>query len=444
MTEAQQNAVPVAHDGDRPQSVEAWLALLEARGGEARMVLGLDRVRTVWERLWGARPFPHPVVTVAGTNGKGSTCAYLDAIYRAAHYRVGCYTSPHLVRYTERIRIDGREIDERALIAAFDAVEAARGAVPLTYFEFGTLAALWHFAQSPLDVVILEVGMGGRLDAVNLIDPDVAIITTVDLDHQEWLGGDREAIGREKAGIFRPHRPAVVADPAPPASVLATAHTLGAPLFCFGEEFGFEEQGTQWRWWSRTHGQRVGLPAPALRGAGQWHNASAALMTVALLSERFPVAQQAVREGLLTAELPGRFQILPGRPLVILDVAHNRQAAAALAENLAALRMPTPTTAIFGCYRDKPADEMVAQLAPHVDRWWLVPTPGVRGQSAEALEPLARAAGVRNVAIAQGVEAALERAIREAGPDDKIIVFGSFSLVGRALAWRNSVRSTNR
>ncbi|MEJ5269478.1 MAG: Mur ligase family protein, partial [Hydrogenophilus sp.] len=217
-----------------PESVDAWLARIEARGSEARIVLGLERVRAVWQRLWGDRPFPHPVITVAGTNGKGSTCAYLEAIYRAAGYRVGCYTSPHLVRFHERIRVGGVPIEDAALIAAFTAVETARDTVALTYFEFVTLAALWHFAQTSLDLVILEVGMGGRLDAVNLIDPDVAIVTTVDLDHQAWLGPDREAIGREKAGIFRTGRPAIVADPNPPQSLLNTAHALAAPLFRIG------------------------------------------------------------------------------------------------------------------------------------------------------------------------------------------------------------------
>lgn len=426
-----------------PQSVDAWLARIEARGSEARIVLGLERVRAVWQRLWGDRPFPHPVITVAGTNGKGSTCAYLEAIYRAAGYRVGCYTSPHLVRFHERIRVGGVPIEDAALIAAFTAVETARDTVALTYFEFVTLAALWHFAQTSLDLVILEVGMGGRLDAVNLIDPDVAIVTTVDLDHQAWLGPDREAIGREKAGIFRTGRPAIVADPNPPQSLLNTAHALAAPLFRIGAEFGFEPQESQWRWWSTAAGQRAGLPAPALRGEGQWHNASAALMAVSLLRDRLPVPQQAVREGLLTATLPGRFQLLPGRPLLILDVAHNPQATAALAKNLRALRLPTPTYAIFGCYRDKPVEALVAPLVALIDRWWLVPTPGERGQDAAALEPVVTAAGARAVTVAKDVEAALAQAVEEAGPDDKIVLFGSFSIVGQALAWRDNVRTTN-
>ncbi len=428
-----------------PTTVAGWLELLEARSGEHRIELGLARVAEVWQRMWGNRPFPHPVLTVAGTNGKGSTCAYLEAIYHAAGYRVGCYTSPHLRRYQERIRLGQTPIADEALVAAFAAVEQARGTVPLTYFEHGTLAALWLFAQTPLEVVILEVGLGGRLDAVNLIDPDVAIITTVDLDHQAYLGADREAIGREKAGIFRSGRPAVIADPDPPASVIAIAEALAAPLWRLGHEFGFDQQGQQWRWWAKGFGQRVGLPAPALRGVGQWHNASAALMAIALLADRLPVAQQAVREGLLTVTLPGRFQVLPGSPLIIIDVAHNPQAAAALAENLRMMAMPTPIDAIFGCYRDKDEAGIVAPLAPLIRSWWLVDTPGPRGQEGEVLLPLVRAqVGKRPVTAAGSVSMVLDRLTKEASRDDRILVFGSFSLVGEALQWREAQQRTNR
>ena len=275
-------------------ALDRWLEKLEARSASHVIALGLERVQAVRERLPATTDAV--VITVAGTNGKGSTCALLEAMLRAGGYRVGCYTSPHLLRYNERVRLDGQPIGDETLLSAFEAVEAARGDVPLTYFEHGTLAAWVAFCREPLDAIILEVGMGGRLDATNVFDADAAILTGVALDHQAWLGPDREAIGREKAGIFRPGRPAIVADPVPPRSVLETAAALGAELYRLGVDFGYDGDRQQWRWWSSAAGNRGGLPYPALRGVNQLMNASAALMALTCVRDRLPLAMQAVRE----------------------------------------------------------------------------------------------------------------------------------------------------
>jgi dihydrofolate synthase/folylpolyglutamate synthase len=320
----------------RPATLAAWLAYLETLHPKS-IAMGLDRVRAVHARLDAA--IRCPVITVAGTNGKGSTCAFLDAILRSAGYRVGLYTSPHLREYNERVRIAGTNATDANLIEAFNAVEDARLAtgdaprppVTLTYFEFGTLAALWLFARANLDALILEVGLGGRLDAVNIVDADVAILTSVAIDHIDYLGPTREDIGREKAGIFRAGRPALCAEPDPPASVAATAKSIGADLLRIGQDYGYVDEGSQWRY-RGLRGERYGLPFPALRGAYQLANAATALAALDCLHRQLPVSSGAVREGLLTVALPGRFQVLPGRPATVLDVAHNPHAARALAE----------------------------------------------------------------------------------------------------------------
>ena len=298
------------------------------------IALGLDRVRAVLDRL--AIPKFCPIVTVGGTNGKGSTCAMLEAILGAAGYRTGCYTSPHLLRYSERVRIAGREADDAVLVEAFERVEAVRGESTLTYFEFGTLAAWVAFARAGLDALVLEVGLGGRLDAVNVFDPDAAVLTSVGLDHQDYLGDTRERIGWEKAHIFRAGRPAIVGDPNPPQSVLDHARTIGAELAVIGREFGYSSDANQWRYFG-PGGARGGLGYPALRGAIQLANAACAIAAIESLRARLPVGAQDIRIGLALVELPGRFQVLPGRPTMVLDVAHNPQAAGVLAENLAAM-----------------------------------------------------------------------------------------------------------
>ena len=304
----------------------------------------------------------------------------LESILQAGGYRTGLYTSPHLLRFNERVRIAGREAEDAALCDAFAAVESARGTVPLTYFEFATLAAFFLFARADLDAAVVEVGLGGRLDAVNAVDADCAVLTSIGIDHVEYLGDTREAIGREKAGIFRRSRPAVVAEPDPPQSVLSA----DAQLLLIGRDFGYVNQGTQWSWWGPS-GKRSGLAHPALRGAMQLRNASAALAALDSLRERLPLAMQDVRRGLAEVSLPGRFQVLPGRPQVVLDVAHNPEAAAVLAANLGDSGFAPETIAVFGMLRDKDIAGVVRAMAPRITRWHLATLPGPRGTDASEL-----------------------------------------------------------
>jgi dihydrofolate synthase/folylpolyglutamate synthase len=423
----------------RPETLAAWLAYLETLHPKA-IAMGLDRVRAVAAHLDAT--VACPVVTVTGTNGKGSTCAMLEAVLRCAGYHVGLYASPHLLRYNERVRIDGRDATDAELVAAFHAVEDARCAtraddgepIPLTYFEFGTLAALWLFRHAPLDVLVLEVGLGGRLDAVNIVDTDVAVVTSVAMDHMDYLGPTREHIGREKAGIFRAGRPAVCADPDPPASLVAYAEALGTPLTLQGRDYGFLAQGAQWQYWGPA-GKRHGLPHPALRGRYQLANAATALAVLDLLKPRLPVPGGAVREGLLAVDLPGRCQVLPGRPTVVLDVAHNPHAAHALAAALGEMGFHPQTFAVFGMLADKDIAGVVAAVRPRVDRWFAATLPGPRGASAAMLCAELERSGVAPAAIRRcdDVAAALAAAREQAGEADRIIVFGSFLTVAAAL-----------
>lgn len=423
----------------RPATLAAWLAYLESLHPKS-IALGLDRVRAVHARL--AATVTCPVITVGGTNGKGSTCAMLETILRCAGYRIGLYTSPHLVRYNERVRIAGRDVTDAELMAAFDAVEDARLATldaqarptALTYFEFGTLAALWLFARAELDALILEVGLGGRLDAVNIVDPDVAVITSVDIDHVDYLGPTREDIGREKAGILRAGRPAVCAEPVPPESVVAAAREIGAELCLIGRDYAYVNEGTQWRYRGpRT--ERFGLPVPALRGAYQLGNAATALAALDFLHARLPVSGGAVREGLLAVELPGRFQVLPGRPTIVLDVAHNPHAARALADALFAMGYHPETIAVCAMLADKDIAGVIAAMRPRVDRWLVAPLPGPRGAGGERMRDALLAAGVSAAAVrvCADVAHALDIARETAGEADRIVVFGSFLTVGAAL-----------
>lgn len=414
-----------------PDSLAAWLAYIERL--HARPIdLGLERVRVVAQRL-GIR-FDCPVIVVGGTNGKGSTCAMLDAILRAAGYRTGLYTSPHLLHFNERARVVGVEASDAALIEQFAAVEAARGGTTLTYFEFTTLAILRLFAMAKLDAVVLEVGLGGRLDAVNIVDADVAVITSVDLDHMDFLGPTREHIGWEKAHIYRPGRPAICADPQPPARLIEVADNMGADLWRFGRDFNYSGDRQQWAYGGRRV-RRSGLPYPALRGANQLLNASGALAALEALAARLPVAQSAVREGLLRAQIPGRFQILPGQPAIILDVAHNPHAAAVLAQNLDAMGYFPQTHAVFGMLADKDIVGVAARVARRIDRWHVATLPGPRGTSAAVLAAQLRAAGVAPEAIAEhaSVESALEAAQGAVQPADRILAFGSFLTVADAM-----------
>ncbi len=415
-----------------------WLAFIEHQH-PASIALGLERVDAVRARL-DAR-LDCPVITVGGTNGKGSICAMIDAILRAAGYRVGRYLSPHLLRYNERVHIDGQQARDAALCESFAAVEQARADVPLTYFEFGTLSAFWLFARARLDAVVLEVGLGGRLDAVNAVDPDCAVLGAIGVDHTEYLGACREAIGREKAGILRAARPAVIGDANPPQSLLDAARSIGARLLRLGDAFGYEPQGGQWRYWGPS-GRRVSLAYPALRGQMQLANAASAICALEALEARLPVSMQDVRRGLARVTLPGRFQILPGRPSVVLDVAHNLQAAETLAANLGASGFSPETIAVVGMLADKDIDGVLAALAPRVTRWELASLPAPRGASAAQLEAALRRAGVRAAATCHATPLAAYRAARErAGDDDKIVVFGSFLTVGEIAAHLESTRN---
>ena len=411
-----------------------WLHYIEQQHPKS-IALGLDRVTAVFSRL-GVK-LHDPVFTVGGTNGKGSTCAMLESILRAAGYRTGLYTSPHLLRYNERVRIAGGEASDEALVEGFEAVERARAEVALTYFEFGTLAALWLFAREQVEAAILEVGLGGRLDAVNVVDADCAVLTSVGIDHVDYLGATREDIGREKAGIFRPGRPAVIAEPDPPRTVLEAP---GKKLLV-GRDFGYRAEGeqwsAQWSYWG-PGGRRNALAYPALRGRIQLRNASAAIC--ALESLKLPIAMQEVRHGLAEVQSAARFQVLPGRPQVILDVAHNPQAAAVLAQNLADSGFAADTIAVCGMLRDKDIAGVLRSVAPRITRWHLATLGGPRGASATELA--AHVSG--EVHCFEDPAAAFAAAQALANEGDKIVVFGSFLTVAEVMAWLNNNKTSKR
>lgn len=399
----------------------------------SRIDLRLERVGAVWSRLGPAR-LPCPVITVGGTNGKGSCVAYLDNLYRAAGYRACAYSSPHLLRYNERIRIDGREADDAAICASFARIDAVRGDVQLTYFEFGTLAALDLFVAAEPDVIILEVGLGGRLDAVNIIDADVALVASIGMDHTAWLGDDPSQIASEKAGIFRSNRPAVIGQCDAPARLRERALEIGAEVFQLGREFGHRIDADQWQWHGPA-GMRWGaLPPPALRGRVQYDNASSALCVAALLKDRLPVSSSALRQALIRTRLPGRFTVFPGAITWILDVAHNAEAARMLAANLAAYPCTGRCHAVFSLLADKDAVAVSAALAAQVHQWHIAPAPGPRAMPVDALQAaLAAAAPDRPVTRYAGVEQAIAGAAIAAVPNDCILVFGSFMTVEVAL-----------
>jgi dihydrofolate synthase/folylpolyglutamate synthase len=408
-----------------------WLDRLE-RLHPRPIDLGLERVEAVRARLKLALGMP--LFVVGGTNGKGSVCALLDAMLRAAGYRNGLYTSPHLLRYNERVRIDGAEATDAALVGAFERVNRARGDISLTYFEFGTLAAALLFAEARLDCAVLEVGLGGRLDAVNTFDADCALLTSVDLDHTQYLGSTREAIGYEKAGVFRPGRPAICADPDPPASVIAQAHARGARLLRIGHDFGFVEGHMQWRYWG-PGGKRSGLPYPALRGSHQLANAAAALTALDQLHERLPVHMQSIRDGLVAVALPGRFQVLPGRPAVILDVAHNPHAAHALARTLRSHAQHARTLAVFAMLADKDIGAVIDAVKNEIDCWHVASLHGSRGTEAGMLAALLAARDPGKPARAfDSPLAAFDAARRCADDDARIVVFGSFYTVSEIMS----------
>jgi dihydrofolate synthase / folylpolyglutamate synthase len=418
-----------------PTTLDDWLAHCE-RIHPKTIDMSLDRVRAVKERLGLA--FACPVISVAGTNGKGSTCAMLESIARAAGYRVGLYSKPHLVHFEERCRIDGEMIAAEALLPHFEAVEAARQGTTLTYFEFTTLVIARALAHAGLDLVILEVGLGGRLDAVNAIDADCAVITSIALDHVDYLGPDREAIGREKAGIMRARRPVVVSDPAPPMSLAEEAQRVGADLWQAGRDFGHGGDRQQWAWHGRAQ-RYAGLAYPALRGVNQLINAAGVLAAFEALRDRLPISAQAVRLGLANVELMGRFQIVPGQPALVLDVAHNPHAVANLAVNLDQMGFYPRTFAVFGAMRDKDIAGMLQRMRPLVDVWHFTDLSIPRAAAAKdltevlaSLEPKAPTAPVMHCHATPAD--ALTAALSEADPADRICVFGSFFTVGGVLA----------
>lgn len=411
-------------------ALDDWLSRIE-RLHHRTIDLSLDRIRAVAGRL--GIGFDCPVVTVGGTNGKGSTCAMLESILRAAGYRTGLYTSPHLLRFNERARIGGEPATDAALIEQFEAVERSRGATPLTYFEFTTLAILRLFMGARLDAVVLEVGLGGRLDATNLVDADCAIVTSIDLDHMDYLGPTREHIGYEKAHIYRRDRPAICADPRPPQRLLEVARDVGADLWLLGRDFNYQGDRQQWAYGGRSV-RRTGLPYPALRGANQLLNASGVLAALEALGQRLPVSQQAVRQGLLSVELPGRFQVLPGRPAVVLDVAHNPHAAAVLAENLDNMGFYPRTQAVLGMLRDKDAAGVIDKVADRIDHWYVGGTAGPRGLPGQMLAEVVRERRPQAAVDSfDDVAAAFDAAHRAAAADDRIIVFGSFLTVAEVM-----------
>ena len=421
-----------------PTTLAGWLAHCE-RLHPVGIDLSLHRVREVRARM--DLEFDTPVITVAGTNGKGSTCAMLESIAMQAGYRVGLYTSPHLVDFEERCRVEGAPVDAQRLLPHFEAVEAVRGDVPLTYFEFTTLAILRLLAEAALDLVILEVGLGGRLDAVNVIDADCVVITSIDIDHVEYLGPDRESIGREKAHVMRPGRPAIVSDPVPPQSVVDHGTGIGADLWLSGRDFRFSGDRQQWQWAGRAQ-RYSGLGYPALRGANQLINASGVLAAFEAMRQRLPVTAQAVRAGIALVELPGRFQVVPGQPTLVLDVAHNEQSVATLAVNLDQMGFFPRTRAVFGAMRDKDVTSMLRRMAPLIDEWHFCSLDTPRAASAEALSaqwasvqaglPQAQRREVP-VCLHASAPQGLQAAWRSAEPSDRIVVFGSFYTVGPVL-----------
>ncbi len=417
-----------------PKTLPQWLDYIEQLHPKT-IALGLDRVRQVKQALGLAPDFP--VLTVGGTNGKGSVCAMLETILHCSGFQVGCYTSPHLLRYNERVRISRTEASDADLARAFAAVERARSGVQLTYFEMGTLAAMRLFVERGVDVAVLEVGLGGRLDAVNAFDTDCAVVTSVDIDHVDYLGGDRESIGYEKAGIFRGGRPAVCADPAPPASLTRHAEAIGARLLRIGVDFGVTVQDRQWQYWG-PRGRRNALPHPALRGTPQLGNAAAAITALECLRERLPVTMNDIRAGLLQSDIPGRFQVLPGRPAVILDVAHNPHAARSLAASLEAMSRTGRTLAVFAMLKDKDIPGVIAAVKPAIAHWFISGLEGPRGASVAELGQALTAAAVGAVTACADVAAAYAQACDMATENDRIVVFGSFYTVAVVMSLRMS------
>jgi len=423
----------------RFDTLHDWLTWQETLHPE-EIELGLDRIARVWHDMHQPA-FSCPVISVAGTNGKGSSIAMLQSIYLAAGYHVGTYTSPHLYKYNERICIDGKAVADEVIMTSFERIDLSRKAqqqeISLTYFEFGTLAALDIFAHAELDIILLEVGLGGRLDAVNIIDADIALIASIDLDHQAWLGETRDEIAREKAGILRQNKACIISEPGAPSVIDDYANELPCRCYRAGRDFEYQEEQGQWRW-SAKDKIRAGLPHPSLSGKHQLQNAAGVLMAVELLDSRLPVTQQAIRDGLLSASLPGRFEIREGNTTTILDVAHNQAAAKMLAESVKLYASGRRILCVFSLLADKDVKEVVRPFIKNVAHWSIAPLSSSRAMKLETIEAeitLQLAEQTNNDIKSVGVQthASIKEALAYvqhlAGPGDIILLFGSFHLV---------------
>lgn len=394
--------------------------------------LGLERASRVFHALNPDYVKP-PTITVAGTNGKGSTVAYLESIYTAQGYKVGAYTSPHILKYNERIKIDGKPVSDDEICKAFARIESVRGDTSLSYFEFGTLAALDIFHRAGVDVQLLEVGLGGRLDAVNIVDPDVALITSICIDHIEWLGGTREAIGREKAGIFRADTPAITGDPEPPESLVQSAREQHTRLYCIGKDFGYKKQATGWDWYFADQ-QMLQLPEPGLKGEHQYRNASSVILAVTLMTKTLPVTEASIKQGLENVHLAGRFQLIEGEIPVLLDVGHNPQAVRTLAEYVSTAFPGRRIHAIFSMMKDKDIAGVIEIMNPVVHDWFFAPLANPRAATESIMRDFFSQSAVANVSFGfANFNEAFSAAKKQSQQGDLLLVFGSFFLVSECL-----------
>jgi len=413
-------------------TLNEWLGWLEGLHASA-IDMGLERVRQVWDAMQLKPAFP--VIMVAGTNGKGSVCAMLSTMYQRAGFKVGCYTSPHIHRYNERVAIDLQPVSDERIMQSFAAIDAARGDTSLTYFEFGTLGAMHSFIEEKVDVAIMEVGLGGRLDAVNIFEPDVSVVVSVDIDHAAILGDNREDIGYEKAGIYRAGKPAICADSQPPQRLLEHAAAIGADLKLVGRDYSYQRMENQWSFQMGTS-RRHALPMPALRGGYQLGNAAAALAVLDCLHERLPVGIGALKQGLVEVDWPGRFQVLPGRPLVVLDVGHNPHAVKAMVASLRQLPFAENRYAVFSMLADKDLSAVAELARGEFDGWFVAGLDMPRGQSGADIAARLQALGIGKVQAFVDVASAWQAALSAAGENDRITVFGSFHTVAEVMEAR--------
>lgn len=422
----------------RFETLQDWLSWQESLHPQT-IDLGLERAGKVFQAL-NPKAIKPPTITVAGTNGKGSCIAFLEAMYRAQGYKVGAYTSPHILKYNERIRIDAEPVSDQLIFDAFERIEAVRNDISLSYFEFGTLAALDIFSRSNLDIQLLEVGLGGRLDAVNIIDADVAVVTTICIDHIDWLGETREAIGQEKAGIFRAQKPAIVGDPEPPQSLLNSALTKQAELLRIGQEFSYQKNDSDWDWLSAGKSLKH-LPAPKLKGEHQYRNAAAVIQAIDKMQAVLPVSEQAIRDGLQQVHLAGRFQLIDGDVPVLLDVGHNVQAVKTLLAYLADVFPDKRIQAIFTMMKDKDISGVINVLKPVIHHWFVAPVKNPRMASMAVFKEAFDQREVLNVSFdCTNLSDAVRAARKSAAKGDLILVFGSFFLVSEYLSEFGEVR----